>query len=75
MDNEKLVRSWQESIILECENRLGRKLTEIEEFFITTRGGFIALEVIEDTVKSIDGNELEEYLNSESDQNEYNDPK
>jgi hypothetical protein len=69
MDNEKLVRSWQASIILECENRLRRKLTEIEELFITARAGFIALEIIEDTVKSIDGNELEEFLNSESNQN------
>jgi hypothetical protein len=69
MDNEKLVRSWQASIILECENRLRRKLTEIEELFITARAGLIALEIIEDTVKSIDGDELEEFLNSESNQN------
>ena len=66
MDNEKLVRNWHKSIIEECRKRLGRTLTGAEEIFITSRGGFIALEMIEDTVKELVGKELEEYLNSES---------
>ena len=67
MDNEKLVRNWHQSIIKECQKRLGRTLTGEEEVFITSRGGFIALEMIEDTVKRLVGKELEEYLNSEGD--------
>ncbi len=68
MDNEKTVQSWQASIIGKCENILGRELTETEEYFIPLRGGFIALEVIEDTVQSLHGNELEDYLYSEQDE-------
>ena len=45
--------------------RLGRDLTIAEDAFITSRGGFIALEMIEDTVKSLTGKELAKYLNSE----------
>ena len=66
MDNEKLVTNWHNAIIRECQKRLGRNLTEVEELFITSRGGFIALEAIEDTVKTLAGKELEKYLNSES---------
>lgn len=66
MNNERLARNWHKSIIKECQKRLGRNLTEEERIFITSRGGFIALEAIEDTVKSIVGKDLEKYLNSES---------
>ncbi|MGD0827756.1 MAG: hypothetical protein ABSA09_06670 [Desulfobaccales bacterium] len=66
MNNEKLVINWHNSIIRECQKRLGRNLTDEEEIFITSRGGFVALEMIEDTVKTLAGKELEEYLNSES---------
>ena len=65
MDNEKLVRNWHESIIKECQKRLGRNLTGEEERFITSRGGFMALEMIEDTIKRLVGKELKKYLNSE----------
>jgi len=65
MDNEDLVKNWQTEIILDCERRLGRKLKYQEEKFINYRGSFIALEIIEDTVKSKTNDELEEYLNSE----------
>jgi hypothetical protein len=65
MDNEKLVRNWHQSIIKECQKRLGRNLTGEEERFITSRSGFMALEMIEDTIKGLVGKELEEYLNSE----------
>ncbi len=66
MDNEKLVRNWHRSILKECRTRLGRDLTAAEETFITSRGGFMALEMIEETVKSLSGKELERYLNSEA---------
>jgi hypothetical protein len=66
MDNERLVRRWHKAIIYESQKRLKRKLTEGELSFITSRGGFIALEMIEDTVKTLEGGELEKYLNSES---------
>jgi hypothetical protein len=66
MDNEQSVTNWHNSIIEECKKRLGRNLTKDEEIFITSRGGFIALEMIEDTVKSLSGRKLEQYLNSES---------
>jgi hypothetical protein len=65
MDNEKVVLNWQRKIIAECESRLGRKLTASEEHFICSRGGFLALEMIEDTVMSLTGDELVAYLNSE----------
>ena len=66
MNNDKLVKDWQEAIIKECTSKLLRSLTAIEKNFIKSRKGFIALEFIEDTVKTIGGKELEEYLNSES---------
>ncbi len=65
MDNEKLVRNWHRAIIDESQNRLNRNLTKNELLFITSRGGFIALEMIEDTVKTLKGDELAHYLNSE----------
>ncbi|MEL6301743.1 MAG: hypothetical protein AAFV47_01040 [Pseudomonadota bacterium] len=66
MDNRKVVKNWHTRILEECQERLGRKLTSYEERFVTSRGGFIALEVIEDTVNSMRGAELEAYLNSEN---------
>lgn len=66
MDSRKLVEKWHKKIIAEREQRLNRKLTADERKFITARGGFIALELIDDTVKSIRGKELEIYLNSEN---------
>lgn len=69
MDNRGTVREWQAHIIAECESRLGRQLSKPEEIFISARGGFIALEVIEDTVKSLVGEELRDYLNSEDSDN------
>jgi hypothetical protein len=65
VDNEKLVKKWQGAIIRVCRERLGRELTPQENRFIASRGGFIALEMIDDTVKSLQGAELEKYLNSE----------
>lgn len=66
MDNERLVKNWHKAIIAESQKRLNRNLTKNELLFITSRGGFIALEMIEDTVKSLEGERLVNYLNSES---------
>ena len=63
MDNEKVVRNWHEKIIRECKRRLSRELTSEEEHFIRARGSFVALEIIEDTVGGLEGEELESYLN------------
>lgn len=57
---------WHRAIIEESQKRLGRDLTGVEKTFITSRGGFIALEMIEDTVRSLEGPALEKYLNSEA---------
>ena len=65
MNNEKLVKNWQKNIIKECQKRLNRNLTKDELIFITSRGGFIALEMIENTVKTLEKNKLENYLNFE----------
>ena len=70
MDNEKIVKEWQERIINESEKKLGRSLTEAEMHFIISRKGFMALEVIEDTVRSSSMNEVYTYLNSEHGNNE-----
>ena len=65
MDSRKPVKNWHNKILVESEQRIGRKLTADEAQFITSRRGFIALEMIEDTVMSLRGKELEDYLNSE----------
>jgi len=65
-ENEKVVSKWHNLIIEECQKRLGRRLTEDDEIFIASRRGFIALEMIEDTVKTLVGKYLENYLYSES---------
>ena len=59
------MRNRHKSIIKECQTRPERDLTEEEEIFISSRGGFVALELIEETVKRIMGKELEKYLNSD----------
>jgi len=66
VNKRKVVENWHARILQECKSRLGRDLTASEEKFVTSRGGFIALEVIEDTVMSVNGAELETYLNSEN---------
>ena len=66
MDNEKLINNWHKSILTDCEKCLGRTLSKAEEEFIRSRGSFIALEIIEDTILSMNKKELLKYLNSES---------
>ena len=66
MSNEKLIKKWRSAIMKLCRERPGRRLTQQEKEFITSHGGFMALEMIEETVKSRAGPELEKYLNSGS---------
>jgi hypothetical protein len=53
-------------IIETATRKLGRGLTPAEMYFITRRGSFIALEMIEDTVGAADPAEIVRYLNSEN---------
>jgi hypothetical protein len=71
MDNEPLVRNWQAAIIRKCHEILGRGLTSAELAFIQSRGGFLALEQIEDHVQSLreSPEELERFLHSDMQQN------
>jgi hypothetical protein len=59
---------WHRAIIADAQKKLGRKLKPYEKEFITSRGGFIALEMIHDTVKAAEKEELESYLGSEKKQ-------
>jgi phosphate uptake regulator len=63
---DRTTKKWHKSIIADAEKKLGRKLTDNETAFITSRLGFIALEMIHDTIKALTGKDLEDYLNSES---------
>lgn len=62
------VSRWHAAIIEDSERTLGRHLTKEEKQFITSRGGFIAVEMIHDEVKSLaaDPEALARYLNSET---------
>ena len=65
--NERTARRWQSEIVNLATERLGRSLTAAETIFITSRLGFIALEMIHDTVReAATADEIEQYLNSES---------
>jgi len=66
MNNKKVVKEWQTHIIAKAEKRLQRELTDTERKHISSRGGFIALEMIEDTVNDLEGDELADYLNQEA---------
>jgi len=67
VDNEPLVRNWQAAIVGDCKRILGRRLTDDETAFITSREAFVALEAIRDHVQSLVDRpeELERYLRSE----------
>lgn len=62
MSNEKLVRTWQKKIVEICVSKLGRPLRSDELGAITSVGGFLALEMIEDTVREAQPDEIEQYL-------------
>ncbi|MES2151457.1 MAG: hypothetical protein V4508_16900 [Pseudomonadota bacterium] len=65
VNNEKLVGAWQEKILAECERILRRPLTTAEASFVRHRKGFMALEMIDDSVAAMAPAELLKYLNSE----------
>jgi hypothetical protein len=65
-DNELLVKNWHNEILGACETRLGRSLTDAERTFIMSRRGLLALEAIHDTVKALGQEQLERYLNAET---------
>jgi hypothetical protein len=62
---DKLTINWHMKITSEAETRLYRMLTPVEKLFIESRGSFMALEMIEDTVNNLTGEELRDYLNSD----------
>ena len=66
---DSTVIRWHATIIEDSERALGRHLTEEEKRFVTFRGGFIALEMIHEEVKSRAGDPpaLARYLNAEAD--------
>ena len=59
------IRALQCAILADAAAKLGRPLTKRETTFVTSRGGFIALEMIADTVRAASREECERYLNSE----------
>lgn len=65
MNSEAPVKNWQRAIVADAERKLGRPLAHHEAEFITSRGGFIALEMIHDTVKAAERHALETDLSSE----------
>ena len=65
MSSDPTVQNWHTAIIAEAEANLRRSLKSYEKDFITSRGGFIALEMIHDTVRAVAAAELEAYLSSE----------
>ena len=65
MSNEQIVEGFHSRILAEAVRILGRDLTDKERNFVTCHRGFIALEMILDTVKSGGAMAIERYLNSE----------
>lgn len=65
MSVDLTTRRWQKAIVRDAEQKLGRPLKAHERGFITSRTGYVALEVIHDTVKSAQPSVLEPYLASE----------
>ena len=64
MANKQHTEDWQNSIAEISEKRLQRSLTQEEMAFIKSLVGFMALEGIEDSVKTLSLDALEDLLNS-----------
>jgi hypothetical protein len=60
------LQKWHNSIAEQCAKRLQRSLTEEENKYIFSHIGFMALEAIEDAVKTLSISALEELLNSKT---------
>jgi len=63
-NNEKTPKAWQVKILADCERILQRQLTDVEKSFVRGRDGFVALEMIEDSISQMGAMELTSYLNS-----------
>ena len=68
MRQDRVSSNLQLTIIATCEKGLRRPLTAAEVNFVTSRGGYLALESIRDHVDGLASKprELAAYLNSES---------
>ena len=67
MANKQHTEDWQNAIAQICAKRLQRSLTQEEMAFIKSQIGFMALEGIEDSVRTLSLDALEELLNSRND--------
>ena len=65
MESNHIIESFHSAIIRVAVSKLGRGLSEKENLFITQREGFVALEMIHDSVCAATKDELVRYLNSE----------
>ena len=66
MANKKHTEDWQNSIAEISAKRLQRSLTQEEMAFIKSHVGFMALEGIEDSVRTLSLEALEDLLNSKN---------
>ena len=66
MKPDRTTRNWHRKIIADAERIVGRTLTNSEINFITSRGGYVALEMIHHTVRIGTKEEIITYLNSEA---------
>jgi hypothetical protein len=64
MNSQGAIKNFHKAIIKAASQKLGRELTAKETEFISSRGSFLALEMILDTVSSESREKVEEYLNS-----------
>jgi hypothetical protein len=62
-----MVKDWQQKILADCERILQRRLTDVETSFVRGRGGFMALEMIQDNVSKMNADDLLAYLSSDDD--------
>lgn len=69
MKPDPTTQRWHAAIVADCEFILGRPLSSPEREFVVSRGGYVALEMIHDQVKSVatDAAALARYLKSETD--------
>jgi len=68
VENEHPLGDWHAAVVDDYKRILGRELTDPETIFITSRGAFVALEMIDDHVRSLANRpeELQRYLRSEA---------
>ena len=64
MAPDRTTNTWHKSIIADAEKIVGRNLTKNEKKFITSRRGYVALEMIHDTIRAGTTEEIVSYLNS-----------